>query len=130
MSSLEQLADVLTGVLVYSSQSRNALLNRGWVLDVFFVHVRCYSAGPMSTLHFENMRDGFEDHAYLALLRSLCPDSTKDTVIPTRLFQETQPDPSPINRTFSEHPGDLRAWRNIVGKAIEAALANGTCDQP
>ena len=51
-------------------------------------------------------------------------------VIPTRLLQETQPEPSSIDRAFSEHPGDMRAWRNIVGKAIEPALANGTCDRP
>eukprot|EP01051_Picozoa_sp_SAG22_P006679 SAG22_NODE_444_length_10453_cov_8.586343_10_plen_142_part_00 len=30
--------------------------------------------GVLSTLHFENMRDGLEDHAMLAVLRDLSPD--------------------------------------------------------
>ena len=79
--------------------------------------------GPMSTIHFENMRDGFEDHGYLALLHSLCPSSDLTTV-PKKLFAGVQPSSDPAGKSFSEDPQDLRKWRRGVAAAIEAAVAD------
>ena len=79
--------------------------------------------GPMSTIHFENMRDGFEDHGYLALLHSLCPSSDQTTV-PKKLFAGVQPSSDPAGKSFSEDPQDLRKWRRGVAAAIEAAVTD------
>jgi hypothetical protein len=83
--------------------------------------------GVMSTLHFENMRDGLEDHAYLAYLHKLCPDDPAATSVPERLFQHIQASASPTELSFSEEPSVLRQWRLAIAKKIEAVVGGAKC---
>ena len=68
----------------------------------------------------ESMRDGLEDHAYLALARSICSKAPK---VPAELFSGIQPEPAPTTKSYSEDPGVLRKWRS----ALAAAIESGAC---
>ena len=84
--------------------------------------------GALSTLHFENIRDGLEDHGYLALLRQLVQKAQAAGVdvaaeaavltVPKELFGGFQPQPIPTHLGFSEDPALLRAYRSKVAAAI------------
>ena len=90
--------------------------------------------GALSTIHFENYRDGLEDHAYLVMLRGLVAEAKSEgknfkhaenlLSIPTKIFQGFSPDPQPKAVGCSEDPGMLRAHREMVARAIES-LSHG-----
>ena len=66
------------------------------------------------------MRDGLEDHAYLALARSVCSKAPK---VPAELFRGIQPEPAPTTKSYSEDLAVLRKWWS----ALAAAIESGTC---
>ena len=68
----------------------------------------------------ESMRDGLEDHAYLALARSICSKAPK---VPAALFRGIQPEAAPATKSYSEDPAVLRKWRS----ALAAAIESGAC---
>ena len=84
--------------------------------------------GALSTLHFENYRDGVEDHAYLALLRDLVAARRAEgrgvaaaealLSIPSAIFEAFSPAPKPKALGFSERPEALRAHREKIARAI------------
>ena len=65
----------------------------------------------------ESMRDGLEDHAYLALARSICSKAPK---VPAALFRGVQPEAVPATKSYSEGPAVLRKWRSALAPAIES----------
>ena len=84
--------------------------------------------GLWSTLHLENIRDGFDDHRYLALLAQLSPAGAA-AAVPDSLFDRMSSSESPDQKRWSEDPTEWRKWRDAIARQIQAALrrsANGT----
>jgi hypothetical protein len=92
--------------------------------------------GALSTIHFENIRDGLEDHGYLALLSQLVRAGVERGVdvssaqallkVPSSIFEGFDPMPVPTRLGFSEDPGLLRGYRDRIGREVvrlQAALA-------
>ena len=74
--------------------------------------------GALSTIHFENIRDGLEDHGYLALLGLLVREGIERGVsvsnaqalleVPRSIFEGFDPMPVPTRLGFSEDSGTVR----------------------
>lgn len=87
-------------------------------------------AGALSTIHFENIRDGLEDHLLLSMLRQLvadaksrgtpCTGEEKLLSAPAALWGGFDPNPDPTSINWSEDPSLLRGHREKVARAVEA----------
>lgn len=86
--------------------------------------------GALSTIHFENIRDGLEDHSLLDQLSQLVRrglvlganvSAAKELLqVPPYIFRSFDPNPKPTQRSFSQNPALLRAYRHSVARAIVA----------
>ena len=90
-------------------------------------------SGALSTLHFENIRDGLEDVEWYTVLSALVAEATKTghdvsqeallLHVPDTLFEHVQFNAGPKNFTYSQEPTVLRSERLKVAAAIESILA-------
>ena len=84
--------------------------------------------GALSTIHFENIRDGLEDHALLVTLsdlvhRGLARGANVSAAqsllhVPPSIFRGFDPQPLPTRKGFTENPALLRKYRGEVARAV------------
>ena len=77
--------------------------------------------GVWSTLHLENIRDGFDDHRYLTLLEQLSPEAAA-AAVPASLFDGMSSSESPTQMRWSENAAEWRKWRDAMAAQIQEAL--------
>jgi len=91
-------------------------------------------SGALSTLQFENIRDGLEDVEWYYVLSTLIQTATAAGVsvsaaekaaaaVPDELFDYVQFNSRPDNFTYSQDPSSLRSQRSAVASAIHSLQA-------